>query len=179
MQWSVNLYNICCTEGECSEDSACTHSKSCAGITRSCWLWSLCIFKLSFWVVEWMISIFILFVFTMNYFKTQWQAQEPCDWMCATDQGYERCWQEETFAAATYLSCRCHLISNLTGVCSQSVIQNRWKAFGTLMLPGPVSYIHTYDDAPLSALLQSSCDAWCSCVCVGGFWMSPKERVWV
>lgn len=49
VQWSVSLHNICCTGGECGEDLACTHCKSCAGITQlvSPWLWSGCIFKLS------------------------------------------------------------------------------------------------------------------------------------
>lgn len=51
----------------------------------------------------------------MHYFATQCQAQESSDWMCATDHAYEICWQEETFAAAAYLSCQCHLISDLTG----------------------------------------------------------------
>lgn len=127
VQWSV-----------CSEDLACTHSKSREGITQlvSCWLWSGCIFKLSFWVVERMTSLFILFVFTIYYFATQCQAQESSDWMSATDH-YEICWQKETFAAAANLSCHCHLISNLTGArswTSQKQVQS------SLLLLIPVSY---------------------------------------
>lgn len=81
--------------------------------------------------------------------------QESGDWMCPTDHGYEICWREETCAAAAYLSCRCHTISNLTGACSRTS-QNRCKAVKTLLLLIPVCTSSILHPAPVNPIPHQS-----------------------
>lgn len=134
------------------------YSKLGVEVTVSCWSRGGWIFKLSFWMVECMLSLFPLLVFTIHYCTAECQPGGVHDWVCATDHDYGICLEEETFAAAN-LPCVCSWSSQ---DCLQNVLNAGyahatmlgtlhapWSSFVLFPLtPPPTSRLHSHLSIP-------------------------------